>query len=89
MNFIKLALRNPVATLAGCLLVAIFGSISLTHLPIQLTPEVGRPQIVITTAWRAAAPKEVESEIIEPQEKQLRGLPGMKELLSEAKSGSG
>lgn len=89
MNFIKLALGNPVATLAGCLLVAIFGSIALTHLPIQLTPEVERPQIVITTAWRAAAPKEVESEIIEPQEKQLRGLPGMKELLSEAKSGSG
>jgi len=69
MNFIKLALRNPVATLAGCLLVAIVGSIALTHLPIQLTPEVERPQIVITTAWRAAAPKEVESEIIEPQEK--------------------
>ncbi len=89
MNIIKLALGNPVATLVGCLLVALFGSVALTHLPIQLTPEVEQPEIVITTTWRAAAPEEVESEIIEPQEKQLRGLPGMKELLSEASSGNG
>ena len=89
MNFIKLALDNPVATLVGCLLAAVFGSVALTRLPIQLTPEVEQPEIVITTSWRAAAPEEVESEIIEPQEKQLRGLPGMKELLSEASTGSG
>lgn len=89
MNFIQLALKNPVATLVGCLLAAVFGTVALTHLPIQLTPEVEQPEIVITTTWRAAAPEEVEAEIIEPQEKQLRGLPGMKELLSEASSSSG
>ena len=89
MTFIKLALDNPVATLVGCLLATVFGAVALTKLPIQLTPEVEQPEIVITTTWRAAAPEEVESEIIEPQEKQLRGLPGMRELLSEASNGSG
>ena len=89
MNFIKLALNNPVATLVGCLLAAVFGAVTLTGLPIQLTPEVEQPEIVINTTWRAAAPEEVESEIIEAQEKQLRGLPGMKELLSEASEGRG
>jgi len=89
MTFLKPALDNPVATLVACLLVAIFGALALDRLPIQLTPEVEQPEIVITTSWRAAAPEEVESEIIEPQEKQLRGLPGMKELLSEASNGSG
>ena len=89
MNFLKPALDNPVATLVGCLLVMVFGGIALSKLPIQLTPEVEQPEIVITTSWRAAAPEEVESEIIEPQEKQLRGLPGMKELLSEASTGRG
>ena len=89
MNFLKLALDNPVATLVGCLLVTVFGVIALSKLPVQLTPEVEQPEIVINTSWRAAAPEEVESEIIEPQEKQLRGLPGMKELLSEASTGRG
>ena len=89
MTLLKSALDNPVATLVACLLVGIFGILALTRLPIQLTPEVEQPEIVVTTNWRAAAPEEVESEIIEPQEKQLRGLPGMKELLSEASTGSG
>lgn len=87
MNLLRLALGNPVAVLAGCLLVILFGAATLIHLPIQLVPEVEQPEIVITTHWRAAAPEEVETEIIEPQEKQLRGLPGAKELLSEASMG--
>ncbi len=89
MTFLRPALDNPVATLVACLLVSIFGVLALAQLPIQLTPEVEQPEIVVTTKWRAAAPEEVESEIIEAQEKQLRGLPGMKELLSEARKGSG
>ena len=74
MNLIKLALGNPTATLVGCLLVVLFGSVTLTHLPIQLTPSVEQPEIVVSTSWRAAAPEEVESEIISPG-KQLREFP--------------
>ncbi len=87
MSLIKLALDNPVATLVGCLLVTVFGVIALTDLPVQLTPDIERPVIVVTTQWRTAAPNEVESEIIEPQEKQLRGLPGMTRLVSNASRG--
>jgi multidrug efflux pump subunit AcrB len=85
----RAALGNPVATLVGVLLVIMFGLISLSRLPIQLTPEVEQPEVTITTTWRAAAPEEVEAEIIEPQEKVLRGLPGMTELLSNARRGQG
>ena len=69
--------------------MVLFGLLALQSLPVQLTPEVERPEITITTNWRGAAPEEVEAEIIEPQEDQLRGLPGMTELLSEARQGSG
>lgn len=85
----RAAIGNPVATLVGVLLVILFGLISLNRLPIQLTPEVEQPEITITTTWRAAAPEEVEAEIIEPQEKVLRGLPGMTEMLSNARRGQG
>ncbi|MFQ5938199.1 MAG: efflux RND transporter permease subunit, partial [Acidiferrobacterales bacterium] len=89
MIITRAALSNPVAAFVGVLLVVIFGLISLNRLPIQLTPEVKQPEITITTAWRAAAPEEVEAEIIEPQEKVLRGLPGMTEMLSDARRGQG
>lgn len=89
MKLTRLGLGNPVAVIVGVLLAIMFGLISLDRLPIQLTPEVERPQITITTTWRAAAPEEVESEIIEPQEDVLRGLPGMTEILASAQRGQG
>ncbi|NOY61583.1 MAG: efflux RND transporter permease subunit, partial [Gammaproteobacteria bacterium] len=89
MTLTKLSLGNPVAVAVGVLMAILFGAISLSRLPVQLTPEVEQPEITITTEWRAAAPQEVESEIIEPQEKVLRGLPGMTKLTSQAQRGRG
>jgi len=83
------ALGNPVATMVAVLLVALFGALSLIRLPVQLTPEVEKPEITIRTEWRAAAPEEVEAQIIEPQEKVLRGLPGMTRMLAKARRGHG
>jgi multidrug efflux pump subunit AcrB len=87
VNLIRQALDNHIGALVAVILVVLFGLISLTRLPIQLTPEIERPTISINTNWRAAAPEEVEAEIIEPQEKVLRGLPGMTEMASEAQLG--
>jgi len=83
------SLGNPVAVLVAVLLIALFGGISLGYLPVQLTPEIQEPQITITTTWRAAAPNEVEADIVEPQENVLRGTPGMTELLGQAQEGRG
>jgi multidrug efflux pump subunit AcrB len=80
---------NPVAVLVAIILLVIFGTISLSRLPIQLTPELEEPEITIATAWRAAAPNEVEAEIIEPQEDVLRGLPGLTEIRANAFEGRG
>jgi len=89
MSWTRLALSNPTATLVGVLLVVLFGGLSLSRLPVQLTPEVERPEITIRTGWRAAAPEEVEAEIIEPQEKVLRGLSGVSRIVSKAQRGQG
>lgn len=82
-------LENRTAAFSCLLLVLIFGSITLHQLPVQLTPEVQKPEITITTAWRAANPEEVESEIIEPQENALKGLPGVTRMVAESNQGSG
>jgi multidrug efflux pump subunit AcrB len=87
VSLIRQALDNHIAALVAAILVILFGLVSLSRLPVQLTPEIERPTISISTSWRTAAPEEIEAEIIEPQEKVLRGLPGMTKLDSEARRG--
>ena len=89
MTLTKLSLSNPVAVVVGCILIAIFGMLSLFRLPIQMTPEIARPEITIWTGWRASAPNEIESEIIEPQEDVLRSIPGLLKMQSSASYGTG
>jgi multidrug efflux pump subunit AcrB len=75
--------------IVAILLVLLFGAISLLRMPVQMIPNVERPLIEISTSWRAAAPEEVEAEIVEPQEDALRGLPGLEVMESSASRGRG
>ena len=83
-----MALSNPVAVVVAGILIVIFGLLSLSRLPIQMTPEISRPEITIFTSWRASAPNEIESEIIEPQEDVLRSIPSLLKMQSTANYGS-
>jgi len=89
MTLTSASLRNPTAVVVAILLIALFGAISLFKLPIQLTPDISQPQIVISTSWRAAAPEEIEAEIIERQEDVLKGLQGLELLESNSSQGNG
>ena len=59
----------------------------MISLPIQMIPDVEQSFIQISTGWRSAAPEEVESEIVEPQEDVLRGIPGLEKMESSASRG--
>ncbi len=80
MKLIESSLKNPLAVGMTVLLVAVLGFMSLSELPLQLFPDIDRPQIAVQTNWRAASPEEVESELLEPQEQVLQGLPGLEEI---------
>ncbi len=88
MILTRVSLGNPVAVIVAGILVVIFGIISLTRLPIEMTPEITRPTMLITTSWRAAAPNEVESDIIELQETVLRSTPSLLRMTSTASYGN-
>lgn len=88
MNLTETSLRNPAGVLVAILMVALLGVIAFVKLPIQLFPNIEEPVISIFTTWRAAAPTEIESEIIEPQERALQGLRGMQSLNAFANQGS-
>lgn len=84
MNLVDSFIRNPVKVAVGVLLVALFGSVALLRMPMQLTPEVETPTITVTTAWPGASPQEVEREITIEQEEQLKGVEGVRKLTSES-----
>ena len=88
MKVTKLALSNPVAVIAAILLVVLMGTVAIVSLPIQMIPDVEQSFIQISTGWRSAAPEEVESEILEPQEDALRGIPGLEKMESSAGRGN-
>jgi len=87
MRVIAAAIRNPIAVGVTVLLVALFGTLSLLELPLQLFPDIERPTIGITTNWRGASPEESEAELLEPQERVLQGLSGVEEITGNANTG--
>ena len=89
MDLIKFSIKNPVTIIVSVLIVVMFGFLSLDKLPYQLTPNVTKPEIKITTIWGGATPYEIESEIIEEQESVLKSLNNLVEYESSSKDNYG
>ncbi|MDH4322232.1 MAG: efflux RND transporter permease subunit, partial [Desulfobulbaceae bacterium] len=89
MDLIKYSIDKPVTVAVSVILVVMFGLLGLNKLPVQLTPDVETPQITVNTAWNGATPYEIEKEIIEKQEKSLKGLQGLTKMESACFNGYG
>lgn len=89
MKLVDTAINKPVSVAVGVLFVVLFGTISLFSIPIQLTPDVEKPRITVTTTWQGASPQEVETEIVREQEDELKTVQGLVEMTSESADGSG
>jgi len=87
VNLTEKSLQSPITVAVGVGLIVVLGIVALIKLPVQLFPDIDEPVITIFTGWRAAAPAEVESELIEPQEQALRGLAGLQQIQSFANAG--
>lgn len=88
MDFIRFCIENPVKVTVCVLLSLLFGAVSLVGTPIQLTPDVSEPEITVTTLWPGASAQEVEREITDEQEEQLKSVEGLREFKSESRDGS-
>ena len=87
MNLIRASIERPVAVMAAVLMVVMFGVLALYSIPIQLTPDVRKPVISLQTIWPGAAPAEIEREITNRQEEELKGLEGLEKIISESQDG--
>lgn len=88
MALVQYAIRYPITTTVGVLLVVLFGVVSLLRLPVQLTPDVTKQEITVDTQWEGASPHEVEREVVEEQEEQLKGVEGLEKMFSSSSYGS-
>ncbi len=88
MTWTKKSLQNPAAVAVVVAIVLLLGIVTILRLPVQLFPDIERPQLNVFTSWRAASPQEVESELIEPIEDVLQGTPGLEVMQAWANPGS-
>ena len=88
MKATQFFIRNPAITAVAISLLVLLGAVSVKQLPVQLFPAIDRPEMSVQVSWRAASPREVESEIVEPIERELRGITGMTRLRSWSNAGN-
>jgi RND family efflux transporter MFP subunit len=88
MDGVQWSSRSPITVAVMALFIALLGMLSLTRLPLQLFPDINRPEISIQCTWRTASPEEVESELLEPLENVLQGMPGVEEIEGNANAGA-
>lgn len=89
MKLVETSINKPVSVAVGVIFVLLFGIISLYKIPVQLTPDVEKPRITVSTFWEGASPYEIESEIVREQEDELKAVDGLVEMTSESQDSSG
>ena len=85
---IRLAIDRPVGVMVGISLVLLFGMLSISDLPIQLTPDVSGPFDHGHDRLAGAAPAEVEKEVLLPQEEVLEVGGRARSMVGEASDGT-
>jgi len=89
VSLLEATLRRPVSVVVGVLLCTLAGVIAVFSLPIQLTPNVDKPIVTVSTFWEGASPQEIEQEILEEQEDKLKSVEGLQKMTSTAVESSG
>ena len=89
MKLIDTSIKKPVSVAVGVIFIILFGFISLFNIPVQLTPDVDKPTITVSTFWQGASPQEVETEIVREQEDELKTLSNLVEMTSESQDSNG
>jgi len=71
------------------ILMVLFGVFALGRINTQFFPTVDREEISIVTKWAGASPEDIESNIIELIEPEVRFIDGVDNMVSYAREGSG
>ncbi|HSC38008.1 MAG TPA: efflux RND transporter permease subunit, partial [Chitinophagaceae bacterium] len=88
MNISELSLKRPVFATVMNLMIILFGVVGYTFLAVRDYPAIDPPIISVNTSYTGANPDIMESQITEPLEKQINGIPGIRTISSSSSLGS-
>lgn len=88
MNISQTSLRRPVFAIVLNLVIVLFGIIGFKFLGVRDYPAIDPPNISVNTSYAGANSDIIESQITEPLEKAINGIPGVKNISSSSNQGS-
>ncbi len=88
MNISELSLKRPVLATVMNLIIILFGVVGYNFLAVRDYPAIDPPIITVNTSYTGANPDIIESQVTEPLEKQINGIPGIRTISSTSSLGS-
>jgi hydrophobe/amphiphile efflux-1 (HAE1) family protein len=88
MNISELSLKRPVLATVMNLMLILFGVVGYTFLAVRDYPAIDTPIIGVNTSYTGANADIIESQITEPLEKQINGIPGIRTITSSSSLGN-
>src|SRR5512134_2415586 len=84
MRISELSVRRPVFATVLSMLLVIFGIVSLQRLSVREYPDIDRPTVSITTAYRGASAAIIETKITQVIEDSVAGIEGILKIESDS-----
>ncbi|MEI6124109.1 MAG: efflux RND transporter permease subunit [Bacteroidota bacterium] len=87
MNISELSIKKPVLATVMNLFIILFGVIGYSFLGVREYPAIDPPMITVSTNYTGANADIIESQITEPLEKSINGIPGIRTISSTSSIG--
>jgi multidrug efflux pump len=88
MSLSSTSIKRPVLATVFSLVILIFGLIGMTYLGVREFPGVDPAVISVNTVYPGANSDVIETQITEPLEQSINGIPGIRTLTSVSRQGS-
>ncbi len=87
MSLSSTSIKRPVLTTVFSLVILLFGIIGLSYLGVREFPSVDPAIITVSTSYPGANSDVIETQITEPLEQSINGIPGIRTLTSVSRQG--
>ncbi len=87
MSLSSVSIKRPVLATVFSLVILLFGMIGMTYLGVREFPSVDPPLISVRVSYPGANSDVIETQITEPIEQSINGIPGIRTLTSRSRQG--